>query len=60
MSQFDKSRQINMVSAFRVLANERMQLTWLIGAPIHGSFGSPTCLRVGRPRFTRHAADASR
>ncbi len=41
-------------------ANERMQLTWLPGAPIHGGFGSPARLRSVRPRLIRHAADASR
>ena len=40
--------------------NERMQLTWLLGAPIHGGFGSPASRPEGRSRFTRHAADASR
>jgi len=40
--------------------NERMQLTWLPGAPIHAGFGSPARHRATRPRFTRHAADASR
>jgi len=41
-------------------ANERMQLTWLLGAPIRAGLGSPARRRAGRPRFTRHAADASR
>ena len=41
-------------------ANERMQLTWLTGCPIRVGLGSPACRRAGRPRFTRHAADASR
>ena len=40
--------------------NNRMQLTWLTGAPIHGGLGSPVRLRAARPRFIRHAADASR
>ena len=40
--------------------NERMQLTWLIGAPIHVGLGSPACRRAARPRLTRHAADAGR
>ena len=41
-------------------ANERMQLTWLLGAPIRAGLGSPARLRAMRPRFSRHAADASR
>ncbi len=40
--------------------NERMQLTWLIGAPIRAGLGSPASRRAVRSRFTRHAADASR
>jgi len=40
--------------------NERMQLTWLPGAPSHAGFGSPAWRRAVRPRFNRHAADASR
>ena len=40
--------------------NERMQLTWLIGAPIHAGLGSPASRRAMRSRFTRHAADAGR
>ena len=40
--------------------NERMQLTWLIGAPSHGGFGSLARLWATRSRFIRHAADASR
>ncbi len=40
--------------------NERMQLTWLPGAPIRAGLGSPVRLRATRPRFIRHAADASR
>ena len=41
-------------------ANERMQLTWLLGAPSRVGLGSPASRRATRPRFTRHAADASR
>ena len=41
-------------------ANERMQLTWLLGAPIRAGLGSQPRRRAGRSRFTRHAADASR
>ena len=41
-------------------ANNRMQLTWLLGAPVHGGFGSLARRRAGRPRFIRHAADAGR
>ena len=41
-------------------ANERMQLTWLTGAPIQAGLGSPACRRAGRSRLTRHAADAGR
>ena len=44
----------------RAKPNERMQLTWLIGAPIHAGFGSPVSRRAMRPRLTRHAADAGR
>ena len=40
--------------------NERMQLTWLIGAPSQAGLGSPVHLRAGRPRLSRHAADAGR
>ena len=40
--------------------NERMQLTWLLGAPNPGRLGSLASLRARRPRLTRHAADASR
>ncbi len=40
--------------------NNRMQLTWLTGAPIRAGLGSPARRRAKRPRFTRHAADASR
>lgn len=40
--------------------NERMQLTWLTGAPIHAGLGSPARLRAARSRLTRHAADAGR
>ena len=40
--------------------NERMQLTWLIGAPIHGGFGSPARRRAVWSRLIRHAADAGR
>ena len=40
--------------------NERMQLTWLLGAPSRAGFGSPACRRAARLRLTRHAADASR
>ena len=40
--------------------NERMQLTWLIGAPGQAGLGSPVRLRAVRLRFTRHAADAGR
>ncbi len=40
--------------------NERMQLTWLTGAPIRAGLGSPASRRAGRPRFSRHAADAGR
>ena len=40
--------------------NERMQLTWLTGAPIRAGLGSPARRRATRPRLTRHAADASR
>ena len=40
--------------------NERMQLTWLLGAPTHAGFGSPARRRAGRFRLTRHAADAGR
>ena len=39
--------------------NERMQLTRLTEAPNRVGFGSPVRLRAVRPRFTRHAADAS-
>ncbi len=41
-------------------ANERMQLTWLTGAPIHAGFGSPVRRRATRSRLIRHAADGSR
>ena len=44
----------------QALPNERMQLTWLLGAPVHVGFGSLASRRTARPRFTRHAADAGR
>ena len=40
--------------------NERMQLTWLTGAPIRAGLGSPASRRATRSRLIRHAADASR
>jgi len=46
--------------ASRAQPNERMQLTWLTGAPSQAGLGSPVRLRAVRPRLTRHAADASR
>ncbi len=48
------------VSEVEKLANERMQLTWLIGAPSRAGLGSPASRQATRPRLTRHAADASR
>ena len=52
---------IDKVAAERkVQANERMQLTWLIGVPIRVGLGSLASRRAARPRFIRHAADASR
>ena len=49
-----------MAQASEKRPNERMQLTWLTGAPIHAGLGSPARRRAARPRFTRHAADAGR
>ena len=50
----------NEASRCKRQPNERMQLTWLTGAPIHVGLGSPTRLQAVRPRLSRHAADASR
>ena len=55
-----KSRWFWLVEPGKARPNERMQLTWLPGAPIHAGLGSLACRRAGRPRLTRHAADASR
>ena len=55
-----KSRWFWLAERREARPNERMQLTWLLGAPIRAGLGSPACLRATRPRLTRHAADASR
>ena len=55
-----QSRWFWLVGRGAAKPNERMQLTWLLGAPIRAGLGSRPRLRAGRPRLTRHAADASR
>ena len=52
--------ELRLIEVGQQPANERMQLTWLLGAPSQAGFGSRLRRRATRPRLSRHAADASR